>query len=684
MTHRIAILVTALAVLAGAVHAQKRPLTFTDMFEMGRVSAPEVSPRGDWIAYTVTTYSVDDNGSRSHLHLVSPDGRRHRQLTHGDAKVSTPRWAPDGTRLAFLASREGGSEVHVLDLAGGEAQPVTDLATDITGFIWSPDGNHLLVTTDLYPEAASPSESVAMGRRMAADGASGRVIDGLMFRHWNAWKEGKFSKLLAVPVDGGEPTLLTPGAYDTPPVSLGSGHDYAWSPDGSEICFVQNRDEMVAVSTNNDLWTVSPGGGELTQITTNTGNDYGPAYSPDGRYIAYLSMARAGFEADQSNLILYDRSSGERRSLTADLDRSVADFVWAPRSDRLYFYVPHHGRHRIYSVAIAGGAPTLLLDSRYIGGLAITPDGKSLIFRHQTAAKPWELYRFEIGSKRLTALTAVNAERLAGIDMNPIEDYWFTGARGDSVHLMLIKPPQFDASKRYPVVNLIHGGPQGAWGDDFHYRWNSELFASPGYVVIMINFHGSRGYGQEFCDAVTRDWGGAPYEDIMTGTRWAVENFDFIDGERIGAAGASYGGYMINWIQGNDPDNLFKTMVSHCGVFETRSMFGATEELWFPIWEFNGKPWEAGNVYEDWNPIHHVENFETPMLVIHGEHDYRVPYTQSLQLFTALQVKGVPSRLLFYPDEYHFVTRPKNARQWWTTVHDWLARTLEPADRWWE
>ena len=658
--------------------AQQRPLSFTDMFEMGRVSDPQISPDGRWVAYGITYYNVAGNNRNADLYLVSTDGKVHKQLTFHPATDASPLWSADSKQLAFISTRDGSAQIYRLHLDGGEAQPVSDIATGVNAFTWSADGKYFAVATDMYPDAATPAASAKQEKEKAKDQASGRVIDALMYRHWNAWKEGKNSRVVVVPAAGGEAVSVTPAGSDCPPISLGSSHDFDWSPDGNTICFVQNPDPVVAASTNNDLWLTDRSGKAPKQVTTGRGNDCAPGFSPDGKYLAYLSMSREGFEADQQNLMIYDLASGETRNLTASLDRSVSDFAWSPDSRKLYFYVPHHGRSRLFEVDRNGSKPKLLLDKKDIGALAVHPDGKSLVLNIQAANMPYELFRFDIAKKQLTQLTFTNRERLAQLEMNPVEDYWFTGANGDSVHLLMVKPPKFDPAKKYPLVHLIHGGPQGAFSDDFHYRWNSELFAAPGYVVIMVNFHGSRGYGQDFCDAVSKNWGGAPFEDVMTGTRWAISNFDFIDGERVGAAGASYGGFMINWIAGHNDDNLFKVLVSHDGVYEQVSMFGATEELWFPMWEFNGKPWEEGSLYQKWNPANHAAKFRTPMLVIHGEHDYRVPYTQGLQLFTALQMNGVDSRLLFFPDEDHFVRKPQNARLWWQTVHGWLGKYLQP------
>ena len=666
-----------IAVIA-ALAQERRAIQFEDMWAMGRVRDAQVSPDGKWVAYTVTVYNVEQNKGNADLHLVSMDGKIHKQLTFNPAMDYHPRWI-SATRLAFLSTRDGSPQIYLLDLHGGEAEKLTDIPTGIGSFEWAPDGRHILISTSIYPEAKTPQESKALEAEKKKDKATGRIIDGLLYRHWNHWREGKYSHVFLLDAQGNVIRDLTPGKYDTPPISLGSSHDFVWSADGQSIAFVRNTDPVVAISTNNDVWVTNLKNPKLVQkISVSKGNDNGPRFSPNGRYIAFLSMKRAGFESDQQDLVIYDRKTGKLRNLTETLDRYVSDFVWSPNSRYLYFYTPWHGRHQIYRVDVRNGKIRRLLDGHYINSIAITPDGKSLVLARQAVNYPTELYRFDLRKRRLHQLTFTNKDLLAELEMNPLEDYWFIGANGDSVHLLMVKPPFFDPKKKYPLLSLIHGGPQGAWGDDFHYRWNAEMFASPGYVVIMINFHGSRGYGQAFCDAVSHRWGSWPYEDIMKGTKWAIEHFDFIDGNRVGAAGASYGGFMINWIEGHNDEKLFKVLVNHDGVFEQVSMFGATEELWFPIWEFNGRPWDDGSLYQKWNPANFVTHFKTPMLLIHGEKDFRVPYTQALQAFTALQLQGVESRLLIFPDEDHFVLKPQNARLWWKTVYDWLGKYLKP------
>lgn len=673
--HPCRIIVFLTFILSTAVFSQN-PIEFEDLFAMGRVSDPHISPHGKWVAYTVAFYSLQENSGNKDIFLVSTDGKERKQLTYHKESDYSPRWSSDGSTLAFISTRGGSAQIYRMNMKGGEPEKVTDIPTGVNSFVWSPGGDYFAVATDMLPQAGSPDESVMMEKEWEKQNGTGKEITHLLYRHWNHWRNGKFSHVILVNRDGDFVRDLTPGAKDTPPISLGTSHDFVFSPDGQSLCFVRNPDSLVAISTNNDLWITSVSGAEVRQITTARGNDSGPRYSPQGRYIAYLSMKRPGFEADQRNLMVYDTRDGSTRNLTETLDRSVADFVWSPDGNKIYFYVPHYGWHRLYEVKVSTGERTLLLDKNFTNAIDISPDGDYLVLARQAVNYPTELYRLKIGDDQLRQLTFTNKERLAELEMNPLENYWFTGANGDSIHLMMVKPPNFDPGKKYPLISLIHGGPQGAWGDDFHYRWNAQLFASPGYVVIMINFHGSRGYGQDFVDAVTHHWGDAPYQDIMTGTRNALDRFPFLDKNKVGAAGASYGGFMINWIEGHNPDGLFKCLVSHDGVYEQQSMFGATEELWFPAWEFNGYPWQQGSLYEKWNPANFVTDFNTPVLIIHGEKDFRVPYTQALQFFTALQLQGVESKLLFFPDEDHFVQKPKNAQQWWKNVHAWLGRYL--------
>jgi dipeptidyl aminopeptidase/acylaminoacyl peptidase len=495
-----------------------------------------------------------------------------------------------------------------------------------------------------------------------------------MYRHWNIWLEGQYSHLFLLSLDGKTIKDLTPGTYHTPPISLGSSHDYSFSPDGGEICYVTNIDKEISISTNNDLFAISSEGSVPEKISLGDGNDNNPQYSPDGKYIAYASMGQPGFEADRLRIILYNRETKKSIELTSRFILSVGEILWAPDSKSLYFTAEEAGNNSIYKVLLTDPVIETTLKGHNIRGVQFL-NQNTLVFSKQTNKMPFEIFTYDLKNKKLSPLTHFNDELLKKFDLPVYEEFWFSGSQGDSIQGFIMKPPQFEEGKKYPAVHLIHGGPQGMWSNEWHFRWNYQMFASPGYVVYYINFHGSRGYGQKFTDSISQHWGDLPYEDLGKGTEYVIKHYDFVDPDRLSAAGASYGGFMINWIAGHE--NPYKCLISHDGVYDQVSMWGSTEELWFPEWEMGGVPWQAGSVYGKWSPSRLAANFKTPTLIIHGEHDYRVPYTQGIQFFTALQRQGVPSQLLFFPDEDHFVRKPKNAQLWWKTVHEWLDEYLK-------
>ncbi len=675
MKRVLLVLVLALMSVTMVAAQDRHSLTFDDFFGMGRVSDPQISPDGERIAYTVTTYDKQENKGNSDIWIVSIDGGEPAQLTNSPKGDSYPRWSPDGRQIAFVSSRTGAPQGWRIPAYGGEAKQITTISTGASGPEWSPDGASLLFTSEVHPDCPNDSCNKTRDAEREESKVQARLIDKLLYRHWNSWREGKVSHLFIVPDSGGVGTDLTPGEHDVPPLALGGGLDYTFSPDGNEICFVRNTDPVVAVSTNNDLFTIPAQGGTPKRITSNKANDNQPVYSPDGRYIAYHAMGRPGFEADRYQLMLYDRQSGETKSLTRDLDCSAEEILWSSDGKAIYFSAADRAFYSLFSMPTAGGTARKIMTRGRNDQFCLTPDGKTFVYRHQRANLPFELFKADIKGKKVTQLTRTNEERLSHLEMNPVEEFWFTGAKGDSIHGLLVKPPQFDPLQKWPLIYLVHGGPQGAWEDEFHYRWNYQMFATPGYVIAAVNFHGSVGYGQEFTDAVSRDWGGAPYEDLIKGVNYLTSTYNFIDSGRMGAAGASYGGFMMDWFAGHD--HPFRCLVSHDGVYDQASMYGATEELWFPEWEFGGTPWGNPDEYRKWSPSTYAANFKTPVLVIHSEQDFRVPVTQGLQFFTALQRRGVPSKLLYFPDEDHFVAKPQNAELWWKTVHEWFAEYLK-------
>ena len=504
-----------------------------------------------------------------------------------------------------------------------------------------------------------------------------KIFSRLFYRHWSAYTRFKRSHLFAIPVQGGTPLDITPGDHDVPPFSLGGQDLYAISPDGQEIAFTSNLDEVEATSTNNDVFVVPITGGTPKKISSSPGSDSTPLYSPNGQYIAYRSQARAGYESDRFRLLIYDRKTGATTDLTKNFDRWVEAFAWSPDSSAIYFAGEDRGESPLWRVKVSGGEP-----ERAVGGFndepAFAPDGKTIFFSRMSIEAPNEIYKAPVsasGTTEAQRLSHLNDALLSQVEMAQLESFEFTGAAKTKVQGFLLKPPGFNASQKYPMKFLVHGGPQGLWGDDWSYRWNPELFAENGYVVVMINPRGSTGYGQKFIDEINGDWGGKPFVDLMRGLDYVEKTYPFIDKDRECALGASYGGYMIDWILGHT--NRFKCLVSHDGMFNTVSAFGTTEELWFNTWEFKGTPWSNPKTYSRWSPNLSVTKFKTPTLVVHTQLDYRLDISEGLQLFTALQLLKVPSKMLYFPDEGHWVLKPQNSQLWYKTVNDWVDQWLK-------
>lgn len=674
----LSIILIALMAAASA-QAQSKPLTVNDLLKLRRVGDPQLSPDGRWVAYTVSDLNWDANRRVTQIYLISVDGGEPKQLTNAPQSSSGPRWSPDGKRLAFISSREGGPQVWTIDIATGEQKKVTNISTGASDPVWSPDGRMIAFVSDVYPECTTDDCNRKRSDEAESSKVKAKIADRLLFRHWSTWKEGKRTHVFVAPVDGSAPARdLTPGDYDAPPFSLGGPSDYAFSPDSKELVFARNTDKVEATSTNGDLFIVPVTGGEAQRITTkNLGNDLSPVYSPDGRFIAYRSQERAGFESDRWRLMLYDRKSGQARSLTDTLDTSIESVTFTSDGQRIYLTGTERGRGIIYAMPTAGGAITKLITDGYNDDVKVSTDGKTLVFSRSTSVMPTEIFRANSDGTNVVQLTKTND--LAPYSLKPAEEVVWSGAGNTKVAGYVVKPSNFSQTKKYPMIVLIHGGPQGAWNENWGYRWNPQVFASAGYVVFMPNPRGSTGFGQQFTDEVSGDWGGKAYTDIMNGVAHVL-SLGYVDKERLGAAGGSYGGYMVNWIEGHndDPRFQFKTLVSHAGVYNLVSMYGATEELWFTDWEFKGTPWDNPEMYARWSPSMFVKNFKTPMLVIHGELDYRVPVGEGLQIFTALQRRGVDSKLLYFPDEGHWILKPHNSVLWYDTVMDWFGKYLKP------
>jgi dipeptidyl aminopeptidase/acylaminoacyl peptidase len=654
---------------------QPHPMRFEDMAAMQRVGAPQLSPDGKWIAYDAATPRLAVNAISSALYLVPAGGGKSRQITEGRRQDAGPMWSPDGRSLAFVSTREGGAyQVYLYELAAGGSRKVGDLPGGAGALKWLPDGSGLVVVSDIYPDCGVDPTCIK-DKTSAAEAAptKARVITSLLYRHWKAWQEPTRSHILYLPLNGGNLRDLTPGAFDAPPFSVGGGDEFDVSPDGKELVFARDTEARPEVSTNSDLFVVPIAGGEPKRITSRTGADTSPKYSPDGRYIAWRSQARAGYESDIWELWLLDRASGQPHRVAAPFENNIESINWAPDSKSLYITAPLASKNAIYEINIATGAASLLWNAASADALAVSRDNKTLYFESSSLATPSEIFVLPKGGKA-AQLTHENDELLSTIAMGATSDFWWTGAENAKVQGLVVRPPNFDASKKYPLLLLLHGGPQGQWSDAWSYRWNPQMFAAQGYVVLMPNPRGSTGYGQRFVEEISKDWGGKAYTDVMNGVD-AFSAQPFIDATRMGAAGGSYGGYLVNWILGHS--DRFKALVSHAGLYDLESEYGATEELWFAEWEMGGNPWEHRELYEKWSPNRYVKNFKTPTLVIHGELDFRVPVNQALELFTALQRRNVPSKMLLFPDEGHWVLKPQNSRLWYATVTDWFDQYLK-------
>jgi dipeptidyl aminopeptidase/acylaminoacyl peptidase len=651
----------------------KHPITFDDMIKLHRVSAPEVSADGKWAAFVVSTPDMEANRNVSNVWMVSTAGGEAMQVTQS-GHDSSPAWSPDGKTLAFLSSRDGNSQVYLLSMEGGEAKKLTTLSTSADLFQWAPDGKSIAFTSEVYLDCKDDACNSKRDEEKEKSKVKARIYDHLLFRHWDHWSEGKRSHLFVMPVDGNTSARdLTPAAdYDIPPDERGEVNDFAFSPDSKEICYTAVPDKMEAISTNGELFLVPMAGGEPKKITTNPGFDGNPVYSPDGQYIAYHAQLTAGYEADRWRVMLYDRKSGKIENLSESFDRSVTNLSWSPDSKTIYFLAENETLQPVYAMeARAGATPKKVVDG-YNSAFSFSADGKTLVTERTSLALPGELFVAAGNGGGLKQLTHQNDVALATLEMNAPEKFWFEGAEGTKVEAMLVKPPQFAAGKKYPMLVLLHGGPQTMWSDAWGYRWNAEVFSTAGYVTLMINRRGSTGYGQKFTDEITNDWGGRAYTDVMKGIDAVTAKYPFIDKTKLAAAGGSYGGYLADWLATHT--DRFKAIVSHAGVYDKTSMY-ATEELWFEEHDLMGTPWGAPENYKKWSPsTYAVElgRYKTPTLVVCGEKDYRVPYTQSLEFFSALQRQGVPSKIMIFPDEGHWVLKPQNAQLWYKTFLDWV------------
>ena len=684
MKSRLFLLGAAL-VAANSALAAPRGFTIDDLVRLERVGSPALSPDATRVIYTVRSTNMEKNKGITQLWMLDlrKAGAAPVRLTQGETSNTDPEWSANGEAVYFLSSRSGSSQVWRQPVAGGDAVKVTDLALDVDNFRLSPAGERIALGLGVFRDCPDLACTKTRMDATAKNKASGKIYDRLFVRHWDTWSDGRNAVLYSAPLDSsgrvsGAPVSLS-GALDgdVPSKPFGDRDEYRFSPDGKNIVFsLRVAGKTEAWSTNFDLFQVPAAGGAPRNLTAdNLAWDSKPTYSPDGKTLAYVAMSKPGFEADRFQLVFMDVASGKKHKVAAKWDRSIADFKWTPDGKTILATADDVGNHRLIAIDAASGKVSALSDKGYVSAFDVRAN--TLVYASATLGAPAQLFQARLGeAAAATQLTRLNEEALKDVRFGQYEQFSFKGAKGETVYGHVMKPWNAVAGEKYPVAFIVHGGPQGSFGNAWSYRWNPQTYAGAGYATVFIDFHGSTGYGQAFTDSISNDWGGKPLEDLKKGLAAAVKKYSWLNRERSCALGASYGGYMMNWIAGNWSDG-FKCLVNHDGVFDTRGMAYATEELWFTEWENGGTYFDKPAAYEKFNPVHFVKNWKTPMLVIQGDLDFRIPTSQALGTFSALQRRGVKSKLIVFPDENHWVLKPANSVLWHQNVNAWLDQHLK-------
>ncbi|MHC4602459.1 MAG: dipeptidyl-peptidase 5 [Planctomycetota bacterium] len=678
-------LFSSVASLAATSTGQTHPCSVHDMLAMDRISEPQVSPDGRWIVFVLRETDLEANVGRTDLWLIGTDGTGLRRLTSHPLKDFNPCWAPDGKSVWFISARSESSQVWRIRIDGGEAQQVTDEPLDVGNLVVSPDGKHIGFTMEVFPDCTTAVETKDRLNEIEAKKASGRIYERIFVRHWDTWKDGRRSHLFVMPTAGGEAVdVMGPrlaGIHgmdaDTPSKPFGGPEEITFTPDGKGLIFTARdvgREEPW--STDFDLYWVPVDKSKSPKCLTekNKAWDSAPVFSPDGKTLAYLAMAKPSYESDRLRIVLRPWPRGKERILTENWDRSPSSFCWSADSKTIYATAANIGQKSLFTINVKTAKVRTIVKEGRVSSPGIA--GGRIVYGASNLRSPVELYSVKADGGNVRKITSINSGKIASVRMGKYEQFSFKGWNDETVYCYVVKPIDFNPRKKYPVAFLIHGGPQGSFGNSFHYRWNPQAYAGAGYAAVMVDFHGSTGYGQAFTDSIRGDWGGKPLEDLQKGLAAALKRYRWMDGERVGALGASFGGYMINWIAGNWPDR-FRCLVNHDGNLDERMAYFDTEELWFPEWDHLGTPWDNPDGYEKHNPVNYVKNWKTPMLVIHGALDFRVADTQGLSTFNALQRLGIDSKLLYFPDENHWVLKPANCILWHETVIGWLDQWLK-------
>lgn len=663
----------AAAILGATTVQAKSNLTVEHLYKLNKLYDVQVSPDGRYVVYGQKNGGLAPADTSADLYLLDlQDGNKVRRLTGSAGTEHDVKFSADGKSLYFLADRSGSSQLWRLPLDGGEAVQMTDLPLDIGGYLVSSDDKKLVLTLDVKPGCADIACTVEFNKKQAEKKDTAQVYDNLMARHWDTWEDGLRQHFFVADVtDAPVKTArdLMP-EWDT---DVAGTAEASFTPDGKNLVFsakIPANDQ--AWHTNFDIFQVALTGGQKINLTKdNAAWDAKPKFSADGRYMAYLAMKKPVYEADRFGVMLIDMATGERKEVAPQWDRSVDDYVFGPDNRTIYVTAQDLGQKGIFSLDHNFGEVSKIYSNGTASDIAVR--GNQVYFTNHQLAATTDIYSVKLSGGDATQLTSINAQTLKDIQLAQFEQFSFPGANDETVYGYWMKPWNYEEGKQYPIAFIVHGGPQGSFGNMFNYRWNAQLWAAQGYGVVMIDFHGSTGYGQAFTDSIARDWGGKPLEDLKKGFAYITEKQPWLDKNNACALGASYGGFMMNWIAGNWNDG-FKCLVNHAGLFDMPSFYGSTEELWFPEHDMGGPVWDKSTDYQKFNPAAFVENWKTPMLVLHGLKDFRVPYAQGLGAYTTLQRKGIPSRLVIFPDENHWILKPANSERWYNEVFRWMGQ----------